>query len=118
VAGLGGGRRHRDGASQYTGRQQSRRARAPRARAWWRRVREGRGADVLVTQAPPRGVGDGDDPPHRGFTALHGLVAAIRPAVLLHGHVHPCRGPGTGLAELIPARRGPAAGDRAGRDAR
>jgi Icc-related predicted phosphoesterase len=46
---------------------------------------------VLLSHAPPRGIGDGDDPPHRGFTALHGLVAALRPAALLHGHVHPVR---------------------------
>jgi hypothetical protein len=45
--------------------------------------------DVLITHAPPRGVGDEDDPPHRGFTALHGLVRALRPPLLLHGHVQP-----------------------------
>ena len=42
---------------------------------------------MLLTHAPPRGVGDGDDPPHRGFTALHGLVAGLQPPMLLHGHV-------------------------------
>ena len=42
---------------------------------------------MLLTHAPPSGVGDGADPPHQGFTALHGLVAALQPAVLLHGHV-------------------------------
>ena len=40
----------------------------------------GGGVDVLLTHAPPRGVGDGDDPAHRGFSALHGLVRALRPA--------------------------------------
>jgi Icc-related predicted phosphoesterase len=44
---------------------------------------------VLITHAPPRGTGDGDDPAHRGFTALHGVVGALGPAALLHGHVHP-----------------------------
>ncbi len=34
-------------------------------------------------------VGDGDDPPHRGFECLHGLAARLRPPLLLHGHVHP-----------------------------
>jgi Icc-related predicted phosphoesterase len=96
---------------------------------WWRRQRDGRGVDVLLTHAPPRGVGDGDDPPHRGFRALPGLVAALQPAALLHGHVHPYgapvrRGrlgktvvynvtgwhlleiePGVGLAELLPGCR-------------
>ena len=44
---------------------------------------------MLITHAPPRGVGDDDDPAHRGFRALHRLVGALRPAVLLHGHTHP-----------------------------
>jgi hypothetical protein len=91
LAGLGGCLRYRDGPNQYTDRQQARRALAGRAAARWRRQRDGRGVDVLLTHAPPRGVGDGDDPPHRGFTALHGLTAALRPAALLHGHVHPVR---------------------------
>jgi len=45
--------------------------------------------DVLLTHAPPAGVGDGADPPHQGFHALHRLTARLQPAVLLHGHVHP-----------------------------
>jgi hypothetical protein len=90
LAGLGGCLRYRDGPNQYTDRQQARRALALRAAARWRQ-RDGRGVDLLLTHAPPRGVGDGDDPPHRGFTALHGLTAALRPAALLHGHVHPVR---------------------------
>ena len=79
LAGLGGCLRYSDGPNQYTDRQQARRARALRSRAWWRRQRDGRGVDVLLTHAPPRGVGDGDDPPHRGFNALPGLVAALQP---------------------------------------
>ena len=136
VAGLGGCRRYSGGPNQYTDRQQARRARRLRGRARWRRLRDGRGVDVLLTHAPPRGVGDGEDPPHRGFTALSGLVAAVRPAALLHGHVHPygapvrpgrlgctmvCNvtgwhvleiGPGTGRAELLPAVQARARGHR------
>ena len=91
LAGLGGCLRYRDGPNQYTDRQQARRALALRAAARWRRQRDGRGVDVLLTHAPPRGVGDGDDPPHRGVTALLSLTAVLRPAALLHGHVHPVR---------------------------
>jgi calcineurin-like phosphoesterase family protein len=129
LAGLGGCQRYSDGPNQYTDRQQTRRARSLRVRAWWRRQRDGRGVDVLLTHAPPRGVGDADDPPHRGFRALPGLVAALQPAALLHGHVHPYGAPvrrdrlgrtavcnvtgwhllriepGGGLAELLPGRR-------------
>jgi hypothetical protein len=90
VAGLGGCRRYSGGPNQYTDRQQARRARSLRRQAAWQRLRGGRRVDVLLTHAPPRGVGDGADPPHRGFAALHGLVAGLQPNVLLHGHVLPC----------------------------
>ncbi len=106
LAGLGGCRRYSDGPNQYTDRQQARRARWLAARVRARRVRDstrsrqlrgvhsrqlrgGRGLDVLLTHAPPRGAGDGEDPPHQGFTALNKLVSRVRPAVLLHGHVTP-----------------------------
>lgn len=87
IAGLGGCPRYREGPNQYTERQQAWRARRLRARARWHG--RGRPVDVLLTHAPPRGVGDGEDAPHRGFDALHPLVAALRPPLLLHGHVHP-----------------------------
>lgn len=93
VAGLGGCRRYRSGPNQYTERQQARRARALSRRARWRRLRDGRGVDVLITHAPPRGVGDARDPPHQGFAALRGLVSRLQPVVLLHGHVAPCETP-------------------------
>jgi calcineurin-like phosphoesterase family protein len=89
VAGLGGCLRYGDGPNQYTERQQARRARRLRRQARWRRLLDHRGVDVLLTHAPPRGVGDGDDAPHRGFGCYHGLIADLAPAALLHGHVHP-----------------------------
>ena len=118
IAGLGGCRRYHPGPNQYSDRQQARRARrlAVRARlhrggpaglrqlrggAGLRQLRGGaglgqlrgeagqHGLDVLVTHAPPRGVGDGTDPAHQGFPALNVLAARLRPALLLHGHVDP-----------------------------
>jgi hypothetical protein len=90
VAGLGGSVRYREGPNQYTQRQMRRRAlrlellcrlRGPLARL---RV------DLLVTHAPPLGVGDvGDDPAHVGFAAFHRLVRTLAPRMLLHGHIHP-----------------------------
>src|SRR5215472_5583373 len=58
MAGLGGCRRYSDGPNQYTEWQQRLRARALTRRARWRRVRDGRGVDVLLTHAPPEGAGD------------------------------------------------------------
>jgi len=89
LAGLGGCLRYSPGPNQYTEWQQACRAGALAQRAWWHRVRDGRGVDVLLTHAPPAGAGDGTDPPHRGFHALHRLTHRLQPAVLLHGHVHP-----------------------------
>jgi hypothetical protein len=95
IAGLGGCRRYRPGPNQYSDRQQARRARLLAARARLRRPRGAGlrqlrgGVDVLLTHAPPRGVGDGADPVHQGFPALNVLTARLQPAVLLHGHVDP-----------------------------
>ncbi len=80
VAGLGGSLRYRDGPNQYTEREMRRRARRLARRAAPRVV-------VLVTHAPPAGLGDGDDPPHHGFAAFVELLDAVRPQVMVHGHV-------------------------------
>lgn len=89
IAGLGGSPRYNRGPNQYTEAQQARRARALVRRARWPHTRDGRGVDVLLTHAPPRGVGDGEDGPHLGFHCLHRLLRRLRTPLLLHGHVHP-----------------------------
>ena len=88
-AGLGGCLRYSDGPNQYTQRQQARRARSLSRRARWRAARDGHGVDVLLTHAPPRGVGDREDRAHQGFEALHWLTRRMQPSLLLHGHIHP-----------------------------
>ena len=52
------------------------------------RMLRGRGADIILTHAPPRGMHDGDDLPHRGFAAFRWLMRVVRPRYLVHGHVH------------------------------
>jgi calcineurin-like phosphoesterase family protein len=89
VAGLGGCLRYRDGPNQYTQRQFAHRARRLAARQRLRTARGGGSLDLLLTHAPPLGIGDAEDRPHRGFVALHRLVARTSPLLLLHGHVHP-----------------------------
>jgi predicted phosphodiesterase len=89
IAGLGGSIRYRPGPNQYSQRQQARRGRRLVRRARSLARQDGRGVDVLLTHSPPAGCGDADDPPHRGFAALHDVVRALGPRLLLHGHIHP-----------------------------
>ncbi|SDZ39112.1 Predicted phosphoesterase [Amycolatopsis xylanica] len=89
IAGLGGSIRYNDGPNQWTQRQQARRARKLVRRADWKRRRDGRAVDILLTHSPPLHLGDRDDPPHRGFDCLHRTIARLRPKWLLHGHIHP-----------------------------
>ena len=47
---------------------------------------------VVLSHAPPRGVGDCDgvdDPFHEGFAAYRWLLDRVRPPLWLHGHTHP-----------------------------
>jgi len=89
IAGLGGSVRYREGPNQYTQSEMARRARRLADRAMLKGLRDRRRVDILLTHAPPRGLGDEDDPAHRGFDALHRLVRRLRPRFLLHGHIHP-----------------------------
>lgn len=88
VAGLGGCVRYNDGPHQYTQREYHR-----RARRLVRRARRHGGTigpvDLLLTHAPPRHLGDEEDPPHHGIEALHGVLDALQPTYHLHGHIHP-----------------------------
>jgi hypothetical protein len=84
VAGLGGCVRYREGPHQYTQRQY-----AARARRLVRKARSAGPVDVLLTHAPPLGLGDGDDGPHVGIEALHGVIGKLEPTWHLHGHIHP-----------------------------
>ena len=52
--------------------------------------RNGSGAvDVVLTHAPPLGLGDEPDPSHLGISALHDVVETLSPSWHLHGHIHP-----------------------------
>jgi Icc-related predicted phosphoesterase len=64
-------------------------------RAWqmipallYNRARYGRHLDILITHAPPLGIHDGQDLPHRGFQVFLWFMRRFRPRYLLHGHRH------------------------------
>ena len=83
ILGLGGCRQYRPGPHQYSEKQMCRRIRKLRYPLW----RAG-GVDIVVTHAPAKGLGDSDDPAHRGFEALQEMLDKYQPKVMLHGHVH------------------------------
>jgi Calcineurin-like phosphoesterase len=98
IAGLGGSMRYKPGPNQYTERQMRLRTLGLEARALWRRSRDRPPVDILATHSPALGVGDGDDPPHRGFACFHHLMRTLSPRVHIHGHVHP-------YGRMVPRRR-------------
>lgn len=83
ILGLGGCRRYRPGQHQYSEREMRRRIRKLR----WQIAKYG-GVDIVVTHAPPLGVGDAEDLPHMGFESLLELIDRHHPRYLLHGHIH------------------------------
>ncbi len=83
ILGLGGCLRYHDGPYQYT--EKAMRRRIARLRFALRRAG---GVDIVITHAPPKGLGDREDPAHMGFEALRDLIDRWHPSYLLHGHVH------------------------------
>ena len=83
ILGLGGCLRYHPGPFQYTEAQMRRRIAMLRLA-----LRRTGGVDIVVTHAPPRGLGDQEDPAHIGFQALVDLIDRYHPQYLLHGHVH------------------------------
>lgn len=88
LAGVEGCLKYNDGPFQYT-----------QAEMWARvfllipgllrnHLRRGRYLDVFVTHAPPAGIHDGDDLPHRGIRAFNWLLRVFQPRYHLHGHTH------------------------------
>ena len=92
IAGFGGSAAYCDGPHEYTQREMRQRVCRATARLAWNALRTGRGADVVVTHAAPRGIHDGSDPCHQGFGAFVGLMRWFRPRLLVHGHIHPSYG--------------------------
>ena len=95
ILGLGGCLRYHPGDYQYTEKQMARRI----AKLHWK-IRKLGGIDIVVTHAPPLGVGDDEDPAHHGFEALLELIDMYKPKYLLHGHVHLRYNPYTGQKPL------------------
>ena len=83
ILGLGGCMRYRPGGQQYTNREMGKRIKKLR-----KDIERLGGVDIVVTHAPPRGVGDAEDLTHQGFEAFLDLIDSYHPTYLVHGHVH------------------------------
>ena len=83
ILGLGGCRWYHPGPHQYTEQQMRRRIRKLR-----RALKKAGGVDIVIAHAPPRGLGDLDDPAHVGFEAFVELLGEYHPQYFLHGHTH------------------------------
>ncbi len=83
ILGLGGCLRYRPGTFQYSEKDMRK-----RIRKLWFKLWRNRGVDIVVTHAPPQGVGDGDDRAHRGFACFLPFLNKYQPKYLFHGHTH------------------------------
>jgi Icc-related predicted phosphoesterase len=89
LAGLGGSIRYnKDAGAQYTEREMLARIWRLTPRLLLNRLRYGRYVDILLTHAPPFGIHNGPDFPHRGFRALLNFMDWFAPRYLIHGHIH------------------------------
>ena len=83
ILGLGGSPFYNGGPHQYSEREMRWRI----FKLKWK-IRKHKGVDVVVSHAPLRGVGDGDDFAHRGFSEFLNFVDSYHPKYWLHGHMH------------------------------
>lgn len=89
IAGLGGCLRYnQEPGAQYTEAQMMGRLWALAPRLLLNKLRYGRYVDVMLTHAPPLGIHNGPDRPHRGFEAFLRLMDWFAPRYLIHGHIH------------------------------
>lgn len=88
VAGLEGSRYYGGAAHQYTEGQIRGKILRMVPRLIWNRLVHGRAVDLIVSHAAPRGIHDGPDPCHRGFSSFLRLMRWARPKLWVHGHVH------------------------------
>lgn len=83
IGGLGGSRGTKENSFQYTDSQMWKRTKKFEAD-----IKKKKGLDILVTHAPPIGIGDDDDWFHRGFDAFLHINKTYEPKLHFFGHRH------------------------------
>lgn len=52
------------------------------------RLMKGRGVDIILAHSPPKGIHEGMDLCHQGFSSFRWLIDLAAPSYFIHGHVH------------------------------
>lgn len=68
---------------EYTERQMSWKIRKLAFQLWRKK-----GVDIILTHAPPKGIHDGKDLCHTGFSSFLKLISKYQPQYFIHGHTH------------------------------
>lgn len=87
-AGLEGSYLYNYGEHQYTEKQMWNRILMMAPSLFYNRMTRHRYVDVVVSHAPPYGIHDGKDLPHRGFESFLSFIKTFKPKVWFHGHTH------------------------------
>lgn len=88
VLGLPGSMLYNGGANQYSDFAMKMRVARLVPRLFFRKLLTGRGVDIILAHSPPKGLHDGADRCHRGFSAFRWLIDFAAPVYFVHGHVH------------------------------
>lgn len=83
IIGFSGSRWYNGGLNQYTEMEMARSISRMRFSLW----RNGT-PDIVVTHAPPRHIGDAEDPCHKGFKCYTKFIEKYNPSYFIHGHIH------------------------------
>lgn len=83
LAGFSGSRWYNGGMNQYSEKEMRGFITRMRLSLW----RHGK-PDIVITHAPPRHVGDAEDPCHKGFRCFVKFIQKYNPAFFIHGHIH------------------------------
>lgn len=88
IGGLGGSFRYNKGPNQYSELGMFFQAFRLIPQMILNRIFRGRFIDILLTHAPPKGIGDKEDRCHRGFSTFLWFMKYFKPKYLIHGHIH------------------------------
>jgi uncharacterized protein len=88
MAGIEGSLRYKPGPFQYSQAEMFAMVLKLAPSLMLNKIRYGRFLDLFITHAPPWGIHDKNDLPHKGIKAFNWLINTFQPQYHLHGHIH------------------------------